>query len=65
MSDGRPTGGVEGTDTTFRAVNKWKWWALNLGLPLFSNADFSSNLNPRARKAAPPSPSPTNEEKRK
>ena len=65
MSEGRPTGNLEGTDTPFRAVNKWKWWALNLGLPLFSNADFSSHMNPRARKAASPSPSPTAEEKRK
>ena len=56
MSDGRPARHLEGTDTPFHAVNKWKWWALDMGLPLFSNADFNSNLNPRARKAPPPVP---------
>lgn len=66
MDDGRPGQHLEGADTPFRAVNKWKWWALDLGLPLFSNADFSSGVNPRARKPLPPSlpPSPP-EEKRK
>ena len=60
MSDARPGHHLEGSDSPFHAVNKWKWWALHWGLPLFSNADFSSSVNPRARKHPPP-PSPTEE----
>ena len=63
MNDGRPSQHLGGIDIPFHAVNKWKWWAMHWGLHMFSNADYSSDNNPRERKHALPPPPPP--EKRK
>jgi hypothetical protein len=38
-------------------VNKWKWWALRLGIPGFRKADFSNSFDPhKPRLASPDAP---------
>ena len=54
LVDGRPVQRHAGLDQPFHAVNKWKWWALRLGFPWISTADFSNNVNPRTHRSAPP-----------
>jgi len=54
FSDGRPVPRAAGIDLPFHAVNKWKWWALRLGIPGFRKADFSDSINPRKPKLARP-----------
>ena len=44
LSYGRPTSNGSGPTRSFRAVAKWKWWALRAGLPGFATADFGSGL---------------------
>lgn len=40
MVDDRPTRGGSGLTLPFHAVLKWKWWALNIGVPGFSEASY-------------------------
>ena len=40
MVDGRPTRGIGGLTLPFHAVEKWKWYALKLGTPWFSDASY-------------------------
>jgi hypothetical protein len=54
MTQGRPMPKEAGSDLPFHAVNKWKWWALDMGIPVVKWADYSSNRNPRLH--SPPSP---------
>jgi hypothetical protein len=46
LSDGRPVPRAPGIDQPFHAVSKWKWWALDVGIPLFNKADYSDSINP-------------------
>jgi hypothetical protein len=50
LSDGRPVQRAAGVDLPFHAVTKWKWWALRMGIPFLSKADYSNNVNPRKPK---------------
>ncbi len=47
IEDGRPVHQAGGSDAPYHAVTKWKWWAINAGIPGFRKADFSSTLDPR------------------
>lgn len=58
MSDGRPIHREAGIDQPFHAVTKWKWWALHLGIPGFSRADFSNSFDPHKPRMAPPEAPP-------
>jgi hypothetical protein len=40
MAKDRPVNSVAGLDLPFRAVHKWKWWILHLGLPVFAEAEY-------------------------
>ena len=42
LSYGRPTSSGSESTRPFHAVAKWKWWALQMGLPGFGTADFGS-----------------------
>ena len=42
LSYGRPTSSGSDPARPFHAVAKWKWWALQMGLPGFGTADFGS-----------------------
>jgi hypothetical protein len=53
LSDGRPIQRVAGIDLPFHAVTKWKWWALRLGVPGFSKADFSNTIDPHKPRLQP------------
>jgi hypothetical protein len=37
--DGRPTRGIGGLTTPFHDVPKWKWWALRMNVPGFTDAE--------------------------
>ena len=50
LSDGRPVQRAAGIDLPFHAVTKWKWWALRLGIPGFTKADFSNSIDPHKPK---------------
>jgi hypothetical protein len=53
LSHGRPTPERGGPIAAFRAVAKWKWWALRLGIPGFNEADFGNGFDePHARDPA-------------
>jgi len=39
MAKGKPTRGVQGIAMPFHNVSKWKWWALDMGIHAFSEAD--------------------------
>jgi hypothetical protein len=39
MKNGRPTGGGPGLTLPFHDVPKWKWWALQLGIPGLSEGN--------------------------
>ncbi len=47
LSEGKPVQHAGGPDMPFHAVNKWKWWVIDAGIPGFRKADFSNNLDPR------------------
>ena len=53
LADGRPVQRVAGLDMPFHAVTKWKWWALDVGIPGFTKADFASSSDPNAPGVAP------------
>jgi hypothetical protein len=42
LSHGKPTLRGAGLVVTFRAVSKWKWWALAWGIAAFGEADYRS-----------------------
>ena len=54
LSDGRPVQRVAGVDLPFHAVTKLKWWALRLGITVFSKADFSNTIDPHKPRLHPP-----------
>jgi hypothetical protein len=56
LSDGRPVPNAVLSDLPFHAVNKWKWWALDAGIPIVSSADYSNTVNPRVPRMPPPEP---------
>ena len=39
MVNGRPTRGSQGLTLPFHDVAKWKWWLMNFGIELFSDAN--------------------------
>ena len=41
LAYGRPTLSAGETPRPFYAVAKWKWWAVQMGVPGFATADFS------------------------
>jgi hypothetical protein len=43
LAKGQPVPGAPHGDIAFRAVAKWKWWALRLGIPGLTSADFGSD----------------------
>lgn len=53
LADGRPVPQIAGPDQPFHAVRKWKWWALDAGIPIVSSADFSNSIDPRRPDMAP------------
>ncbi|MEO8344152.1 MAG: hypothetical protein ABI607_00520 [Betaproteobacteria bacterium] len=52
LIDGRPVQQAGNSNVPFHAVSKWKWWALDLGVPIVSKADFSSTIDPHQQAAA-------------
>lgn len=44
LAKGRPVPGGPHGVTSFRAVAKWKWWALRLGIPGIASADYGSDV---------------------
>ena len=42
-----------GDDLQFHAVTKWKWWALRMGIPGFSKADYSNTTDAHKPKLRP------------
>ena len=58
LAGGRPVPNAAAPDMPFHAVNKWKWWVLDVGIPIVSKADFSSSVDPRQPGAAPSDPGP-------
>jgi hypothetical protein len=53
MEDGRPVQPPGVSNAPFRAVTKWKWWAIYAGIPGFRKADFSSTVDPRHASSLP------------
>jgi hypothetical protein len=53
LSNGKPVQRVAGADLPFHAVHKWKWWAMDLGIPGFGKADFDSASEPPPADKAP------------
>jgi hypothetical protein len=42
LARGRPTSHGSGATLPFHGVTKWKWWALNVGIPGITEADFDN-----------------------
>ena len=53
LSDGRPVHSAPADDLPFHAVTKWKWWALRMGIPGFSKADYSNTIDAHKPKLRP------------
>lgn len=53
LQDGKPVQRIGGVDLPFHAVHKWKWWAMDFGIPGFSKADFSNASAPPPAARAP------------
>jgi hypothetical protein len=46
LAHGKPMPTAAGLALPYRAIAKWKWWVLQMGIPAFAEADFGSNTPP-------------------